>query len=386
MIEIKQVQTKKELKQFVDFIYTLYKDNPYWTPPLRIDELNTLDVTKNPSSTDCDSALFLALKDGKIVGRIGLILNHKSNKKWEQSRLRFTRVDFIDDINVSRALFETAENWAREKGLTEIQGPLGYNDLDQEGMLIKGFDELDMSITIYNYPYYVEHMNQLGYVKDVDWIEYQITIPPEPHEKLSRLANVVSKRYGYQLLSFKNRKEMKVWIPQIFDMLHDAYAHLYGMVPLTNEQVQYIVDQNISYANPDFIKIVVDKNNELVAFGIAFPSLTKALRKSNGRLFPTGLFHLLRSQKKNDRLDLYLVAVNPELQGKGINALLMDGILREAINYGMTIAETGPELEENNKVQAQWKFFETRQHRSRRCWVKNLADEQAPAVNESFII
>jgi GNAT superfamily N-acetyltransferase len=383
MIDIKQVTTKKELKQFVDFIYTLYDGNPYWAPPLRSDELNTLSTKKNPASAHCESAFFLAFDNSKVVGRIGLILNHVSNEKWNQSRLRFTRVDFIDDLDVSRALFTTAENWARKKGLAEIQGPLGYNDLDQEGMLVEGFDELDMFITIYNHPYYVEHLEKLGYIKDTDWLEYQITIPPEPNAKVARLANVVNKRYGYQLLSFKTRKEIVlVWADKIFDALNEAYAPLYGMVPLTAEQVQHTIDQFISLANPDFIKVVVDKDNQLVGFGIAFPSLTNALRKGNGRLFPFGLFHLLRALKKNDRLDLYLVAVQPELQGKGINALLMDGILREAIKYGMTIAETGPELEDNSKVQAQWKFFDTRQHRRRRCWVKNIANEHAQAINE----
>ncbi len=373
MIEIKQVKTKRDLKRFVDFIYTLYKGNPHWCPPLRLDELNTLNTKKNPASEYCDSAFFLAYKEDQIVGRIGVILNHTSNEKWGQKRARFTRVDFIDDFEVSKALFHAAEQWALSHGMNEIQGPLGYCDLDQEGMLIEGFEEKDMFITIYNDVYYVEHLMRLGYMKDTDWVEYQIEIPKEPDAKVARLADMVQRRYGFELLSFKTKKEVLAWAGKIFEMINDAYSPLYGMVPLTDKQVKSYIDQFIGLLNPDFVKVITDKDGQLAGFGLAFPSLTDAVRKGKGRLFPFGALYLLRALKKSKALDLYLVAVKPELQGKGLNALLLDSITREAIKYGMTIAETGPELEDNAKVQAQWKFFNTRQHRRRRCWVKPLA-------------
>lgn len=374
MVEIKEVKTRRDLKRFMDFPAKLYKGNPYWVSPLWMDELNTLRRDKNPAHSFCESAYFMAYRDGESVGRIGMILNTKANEVWKQKRARITRLDFIDDAEVFDALIDKAESWARERGLTEVHGPMGFTDMDYEGMLIEGFEELGTFATLYNYPYYVEHMARRGFKKDVDWVEYQFMVPPKPNEKVARLAAIVEKKFGFRLLEFKNRKEILPWAHKMFDILEEAYKELYGVAPLTEGVVDMYIDQYFGFANPDFIKLVVDKDNELVAFGITFPSFSRAMQKSGGKLLPFGFIPILRSLKKNDRLDMYLVGVKPELQGKGINALLMDAITRSAIKYQMKWVESNPELELNEKVQSQWRFYESRQHRRRRCFVKAVGE------------
>ena len=374
MVEIREVKTQRDLKRFVNFPDKLYKGNPYYVPTLKMDEMNVLRWHKNPAFTFCEAAYFLAYRDGEIVGRIGTILNNRANETWDQKRVRITRLDFIDDAEVFDTLIDAAEQWAKEKGMEEVQGPLGFTDMDFEGMLVEGFEELGTFSTIYNHPYYMEHMMRRGFTKDVDWLEYQITVPDKPDEKVARIAEIVKKRYGYRMLEFKRAKDILPWGHRIFDVLEEAYRELYGVAPLTPEMVDSYIDSYIGFANPDFIKLVVDENDELVAFGITFPSFSRAMQKTRGRLLPFGFIPILRSIKKNDRLDLYLVGVKPELQGKGINALLMDAITRSAIKYNIKIAESNPELEVNEKVQSQWKFYETRQHRRRRCFVKAVGE------------
>lgn len=372
MVEIREVMTQRDLKRFVDFPSKLYKGNPYFVPAMRMDEINTLRPEKNPAYAFCDAAYFLACREGEIVGRIGVILNKRANETWNQKRVRFTRLDFIDDAEVFDALMDTAEQWALDRGMNELHGPLGFTDMDQEGMLVEGYEELSTFITLYNHPYYLSHLTRRGYEKDVDWMEYQITVPDKPNEKVARLADIVQRKFGYRLIEFQKSKEVLPWAHQIFDLLEDAYKELYGVAPLTRDLVDAYVKQYFGFVNPDFIKLVVDQDNKLVAFGITFPSLSRALQKSDGKLFPFGFIHLLRALKKNDRLDLCLVAVKPEHQGKGVNALMMDAITRSAIKYNMKITESNPELELNEKVQSQWKFYETRQHRRRRCFVKAI--------------
>jgi GNAT superfamily N-acetyltransferase len=373
MVEIREVKTIRDLKRFVDYPTKLYEGNPYFVPAMRMDELNTLRPEKNPAYEFCEAAYFLAYRDRKIVGRIGVILNTRSNDTWNQKRVRFTRMDFIDDAEVFDALFDTVEGWARARGMNEVHGPMGFTDMDQEGMLVEGYEELSTFITLYNHPYYLTHLTRRGYVKDVDWVEYQFEVPDKPNEKVARLASLVERKFGYRLLECKNSKEILPWAHKIFDLLEDAYKKLYGVAPMTKDLVDAYVKQYFGFVNPDFVKLVVDQDDELVAFAITFPSLSRALQKGKGKLFPFGFVHLLRALKKNDRLDLCLVAVKPELQGKGINALLMDAITRSAIKYNMKITESNPELELNEKVQSQWKFYESRQHRRRRCFVKAIS-------------
>lgn len=372
MVEVREVKTLKELKKFVKFPFTLYSGTPNWIPPLIFDELNTLRQDRNPAFEYCESKYWLAYKDGKIAGRIAGIINHRHVEKSGTKNARFGWIDFIDDPEVSGALLNAVEEWAKSKGLNGVHGPLGFCDLDREGMLIEGFDEMSMLITNYNYPYYPEHMEKLGYAKDVDWLEYEIKVPEQIPEKLEKLNEIVLKRSKLTVVRFNKPKEILAYADSVFALLNDAYKDLYGVVPLTDKQIQSYIKQYFGYVNPDYIRVILDGDGKTAAFGIAIPSLSMAMKKSKGRLFPFGFFHVLRAMKKNDRLDLYLVAVRPDLQGKGVNALLLADINQTAIQNGIKYAETGPELEENKNVQGLWKFFETRQHKRRRCFIKKL--------------
>ncbi|MDP4094804.1 MAG: hypothetical protein Q8920_15775 [Bacillota bacterium] len=372
MVQIKEVKTKQDLKRFIKFPYSIYSDNPNWIPPLQFDELNTLRWDKNPAFDYCEAKYWLAYKDGKIAGRIAGIISHKYIEKWGAKNARFGWVDFIDDEEVSKALFETVENWAREKGMEGLHGPLGFCDLDKEGMLIEGFDKKSMFITIYNYPYYPAHLEKMGYAKDVDWVEFELKTPEQIPEKVERINNVVLKRLKLRIYDAKKAKELLPYADGIFDLLNDAYKNLYGVVPLSDKQIKMYTKQYLGFLNPEYVKIILDEENKVAAFGICAPSLAEAAKKANGKLFPFGFIYLLRALKRSTRLDFYLVAVRPELQAKGITALLMTEITKAAIKNGVRTAETGPELEENDKVQALWKHYDTRQHKRRRSYIKKL--------------
>ena len=300
------------------------------------------------------------------------LVNRNVNAIWGKKQARFSRLDFIDNAEVSAALLHQAEQWARSKGMEEIVGPMGFCDFDKEGMLVEGFEELSTFITYYNYPYYIDHLTRLGYIKEVDWVEYQFVVPEKPDERLTRIAKLVSDKTGFKLLKFTKSKDILPWAKPAFTVLAEAYKELYGYVPLTEKQVDLYIKQFFGFVNPSFIKIVLDRENKVAAIAITLPSLSKAFQRSGGRLFPFGFIYLLRAIKKNDRLDMYLIAVRPEYQNLGINALLMDSVLREAIQQKYKIAESNPELENNEKVQAMWKNFKRRQHRRRRVFIKHL--------------
>jgi len=371
-IQIKEVLTRKELKTFILFPHQLYRGNPCWVPTLFQDEMNTLRCDKNPAFETCRARYWLAFKDGKVVGRIAAILNCPHIEKWKQPYLRFGWVDFIDDLEVSAALFNTVEAWAREENLTAVHGPLGFTDMDREGMLVEGFDELGTLATIYNYPYYPQHLEQHGYRKDTDWVEYELVVPAQADERVSKLAEIVLKRNRLRLLNVKHKKDLLPYANQLFDLLQEAYAHLYSYVPLTPKQVQAYIDQYFGFITPDFVPVVLDEQDRMVAFGITMPSLSRALQRCGGRLFPFGFIHLLRALKKNDRADLYLVAVAPQYQGKGINAILIYKMIEVFNRLGIQKVESNPELEDNILVQGQWKNYEKRQHKRRRCYIKRL--------------
>jgi len=372
-VQIKEVTTKKDLKAFVNFPFTLYRGNPYWVPNLVSDDLNTLGKEKNPAFETCDARYWLAYRDGKIVGRVAAILNHPHLEKWDQKYMRFGWLDFIDDPAVSEALLKTVEDWAKEKGLVAVHGPLGFTDMDREGMLVEGFDELATMATYYNHPYYPVHMEKLGYIKDIDWVEYEISMPSEPDEKIARMADIVQRRNKLHMAELKNKKELLSYAHELFELLEEEYKKLYGTVPLTKRQVDSYINQYFGFVTPDFIPLVMDENNKMVAFGIGLPSLSKALRKSNGRLFPFGFIQFLQALQKNDRADLYLIAVKSEYQGKGVNAMLMNSMYQTFLKLGVKKIETNPELETNHLVQGQWKYFETRQHKRRRVFIKHVS-------------
>lgn len=372
MVQIKEVTTRRELKEFIRFPFTLYANNPNWVPPLVRDEIDTLSKDKNPAFEYCDAKYWLAYQDGKVVGRIAGIINRKYIEKWNNRQARFGWIDFIEDFEVAKALTNTMEQWAASNGMEAVHGPLGFCDLDKEGMLIEGFDELGMMITIYNAPYYPEFMEKLGYGKDVDWLEFEIRVPEELPERVLKINDLVMKRLKLKILPAKKSTDFLPYAKDVFYLLNDAYKDLYGVVELTEKQIDAYVKQYFSFVNPDYVRIILNEENQVVAFGIAIPSLALAMKKAKGRAFPFGFVHLMKALKKNDRLDLYLVAVKPELQGKGINALLLADINQSAIKNGVKFAETGPELEENKDVQGLWKFYETRQHKKRRCYIKKL--------------
>lgn len=371
-VEIKEVNNLKDLKTFIRFPNLLYRKNSNWVPSLFVDEYNTLRKDKNPAFEHCETKYWLAYSQGRIVGRIAGIINHLHIEKWQQNYMRFGWIDFIDDAVVSKALLKTVESWAKEKGMTAVHGPLGFTDFDNEGMLVQGFEELGTLATIYNYPYYVTHMEKMGYKKDIDWIEYELLVPSKPNETIARIADTVMRRYKLKILEARGKKELLPYTKELFQIIDETYQHLYGVVPLTEKQVESYIKQYFGFVKPDFVPVILDQNDNMVAFGITMPSLSRALQKTKGKLFPFGFIYLLKALKKNDRADLYLVAVKPEFQGKGVNAILINMMNSMYNKLGITKVESNPELETNVLVQRQWKFFEKRQHKRRRCFIKHF--------------
>ncbi len=375
MTEIIAVKpTRAELRKFTQFQIDLYKDNPYYVPPLIKDDVDSLLPATNPAFDFCEAQCFMAMRDGKAVGRIAGIINHQVNERSGNRDARFGFIDFIDDPEVSGALLGAVEDWARSKGMTRVIGPLGFTDLDHEGMLVEGFDELSTMATIYNHPYYPEHMERHGYAKQADWVEYLMTVPDGIPDKYNRIADIVKKKFGLRVLKYTSRKKIKEEYGQrLFHLINKAYDQLYEYSPLTDRQIEKYIDEYLNLLNLDLVSLVVDKDGELVAVGISMPSMSRALQKSRGRMWPTGWWHLLRGLKgKNDRVDLLLVAVRPDYQNKGVNALLFQDLIPQYVKYGFKYAESNPELETNGKVQGQWGYFENRQHRRRRSFAKNL--------------
>ena len=371
---VKEISGKKELKKFIQFSIELYKGSSCFVPPLIDEEVCTLSPKTNPAFDFCEAVYYMAYRDDKPVGRIAGIINHQVNEKNGEMHARFGFVDFIDDPEVSQALFEAVEQWARSKGMTAIQGPLGFTDMDPEGMLIEGFDQIGTMATIYNYPYYPEHMTRLGYQKEIDWVEFKIYIPDKKKKKHQRISDIVQKKYNLKVLKFTKTKALiQGYGQKIFELVNHAYADLYGYSALTQRQMDYYIKMYISMLRLDNVTLIADPDNELVGVGIAVPSMARALQKSKGKLFPTGFYHLLKALKgQNDVVDLLLVAVRPDYQNKGVNALLFSDLIPVFIRNGYKYAESNPELEINGKVQSQWQYFDYEQHKRRRAFIKAL--------------
>lgn len=375
MIDIKRIEpTKGELKKFTQFQIDLYSSNPYYVPPLVSDDVATLLPGKNPAFDFCESVYFMAYRDGRPVGRIAGIINRQVNENSKEKAVRFGFIDFIDDYEVSAALLKAVEDWGRSKGMKKIIGPLGFTDLDHEGMLVDGFEELSTMATIYNYPYYPEHLERLGYSKESDWVEFLIDVPETIPDKYDRIAEIVKRKYGLKVLKYTSRKRVKdEYGKALFHLINEAYASLYQYSPLTERQIDYYIDIYLGLLNLDLLTLIVDKDSKLVGVGISMPSMSRALQKSKGKYLPFGWYHLLKGLKgKNDRVDLLLVAVHPDYQNKGVNALLFQDLIPYYNKYGYKYAESNPEMETNSKVQSQWEYFPYRQHRRRRSFHKNL--------------
>ena len=373
-IEIKEVTTKKELKRFVKFNIELYKDNPYHVPGLIDEEIMTLSKDKNPAFETCEAIYFLAYENGKIVGRIAGIIVHDSNRIWNQKNARFGFVDFVDNKEVADALFNAVIVWAKEKGMSALHGPLGFTDLDHEGMLIEGFDRLGTMASIYNYPYYPQHMVRMGFEKDEDWNEYKIYIPEEVPEKHKRISEIVKQKYGLKILKFKKRKEIWPYANRIFEALNASYAQLYGFSPLTARQIEYYVKMYIPMLRLNLITLIIRESDDaVVGFGISLPSLSRAMQKAKGSLFPFGFIYLLKAlYSKSKVVDLYVMGVLPEYKNKGVNALIFNDLIPEYISMGTEYGESNPELVKNNAIQAQWDYFKTEHHKTRRSFIKQI--------------
>lgn len=365
---------KSSLRRYVKWGISLYDGNPYYVPPLVFDDVNTLDPKKNPAFEVCEAQPFMAYRDGKPVGRITAIINRVVNERSGRREARFGFVDFIDDNEAVDALFAAAEQWARDRGMTEIVGPMGFTDLDHEGMLTDGFDQKGTMATIYNYPYYPVHMERMGYEVDTSWVEFRIDIPSEIPEKMARISRIVMDKYNLRLLKFDSTSKLKkAYGKELFELINEAYDNLYGYSPLTPAQIDYYIDMYLGFIKLEYVSVVVEENGRLAGVGITMPSLSEALIKSRGRLFPTGWFHLLRALKgHNDVVDLMLIAVRREYLNKGVNALFFYDLIPEFIRNGVKYAESNLELEENSNVQAQWQYFTHRLHRRRSAFRKHL--------------
>ena len=373
-IEIRKIDTKGGLKKFVKWGIDLYKGNECFVPPLVMDDVNTLDPHNNPAFDFCESIYFMAYDDGKPVGRIAGIINNVVNEKTGKKTLRFGWVDFIDDPRVSETLFRAVEVWGRSKGMEEIVGPLGFSDMDPEGMLVEGYDQEGTMATIYNYPYYPKHLEAMGFEKEADWVEFRMTVPDGIPERYQRISDIIKRKYELSTPKYTSAKKLvKDYGQEIFQLINEAYSELYGYSPLTPRQINRYISMYIPVLRLDNISLIVDKDKKLIGVGIAMPSMSKALIKCRGRMFPFGWIHLLKALRgQNDVVDLLLVAVKPEYQSKGVNSLLFTDLIPCFIKNGYKFAESNPELELNQKVQSQWGYFETRQHKRRRAFRKSL--------------
>jgi GNAT superfamily N-acetyltransferase len=377
-VTIKKVSSKKELKQFIRFNYKLYKNNPYSVPDLYNDMLNTFDKKKNAAFEFCEAEYFLAYQEGKLVGRVAGIINRRANEIWNKKEVRFGWIDFIDEEEVSSTLLRTVEEWGKSKKMEYIQGPLGFTDFDAEGMLIEGFDQLSTMATIYNYPYYPQHLEKLGFEKDADWIEYKLTIPENLPDKHRRIAELIRQKYNLKIKKYTSSKKIATDYGQaIFELVNEAYQPLYGFSPLSPKQIEQYIKMYLPIINLQMISLVTDANDKLVAIGLSMPSLSKALQKAKGKLFPIGWYYLFKAlyfKRNYEVLDLLLAAVKPEYQGKGVNALLFYDLLPIYIKLGFVFGESNPELELNERIQAQWSYFESKQHKRRRAFIKKITE------------
>jgi hypothetical protein len=373
MLEVKAVNNKKMRKEFVEFPLKLYKDNPYFVPPLYLDEMNVF-TEKNVYDDICEHTYFLAYRDGEVVGRISGIIQKDYNLKNNEKRARFTRFDAIDDVEVAKALFDAAEDWAKSKGMDTVCGPLGFSDLEREGLLIDGFDYLSTFEEQYNYPYYQDLIEACGYVKDVDWVEYRLYTPKERNEKVKRIAELTLKKYNLTYLNGSGGKKafIEKYKDQIFNVLDETYKHLYGTVPFTEAMKKQIIDQFMLVIKPELVCVVADKDENVIAFGLAIPGFGHVLQKSGGRLTLPTIIRLLKAVNKPKTLELGLIGVMPSYQATGVNAIILDYIMEIMIKYDVMYTETNLNLETNTKVQSQWKFFDKIQHKKRRSYIKKL--------------
>ena len=374
-IEIKEARTSREMKKFVRFSTELYKGNPYFCPPLEFDEFATLNPKKNPAYDFSESICYLAYKDGKLAGRICGIVNHRANEQWKVKKLRFGWFDFIDDLEVSKALLDKVAEWGRAKGMEVMNGPVGFTDFDHQGLLLEGYEYNSPMASLYNFPYYVKHFDTYGFTKEVDWIEYLVKTPDAIPERMERIAKIVMEKYNLRVDKIQSVKELKKKYGYSYmDTLDEAYMSLYNYSPMTERQKKYLADTYFGFINFDFATLVVNAKNEVVGVGVGMPNISDALRKSKGRLFPFGWYHLLKAMKakKMKEFDLLLIGVRPDYQNKGVNAIFFYDQIPYFIKYEIKEVTTTNILETNSKNQANYEYFDKVQHKRRRAYVKGL--------------
>ena len=380
-VTVSQVTSSKEMRAFVRFNYELYKDCPYAVPDLLEDTLEVLDARRNPAFRFSEAAFFLARRDGRIVGRVAAIINKRANERWNKQDVRFGWIDFIDDLSVSRALLEVVEQWGRLRGMTRIVGPLGFTDLDPEGMLTDGFDQLSTLCSIYNYPYYPKHIAELGLEKEVGWVERKVFIPKGEHEannaKYFRVARMAEQRYGFRLRHFRSKNEIKKggYVQKMLGVVNRAYQNLYGYSQLDEQQMNWYAAKFLTLIDRRFLSVVENAEGEIIGIGVCMPSLSRAVQKAKGKLLPFGWWYIARElwlKRKHQILDMLLVGVLPEYQEKGANALFFADMIPNGISCGYEWAETNPQLEDNLPSQKQWKNLDCCIHKHRAVFAKEL--------------
>lgn len=372
MIKVIPANTPATLKEFVLFPFKLYKKSPYWVPPLIKDEIETLDVAKNPVFKNAEAHYFLAKKEEETVGRIAVIINHIEIKEQQKKKVRFGWFDVIDDLEVTKALLDQVIAIGKENQLEYMEGPVGFSNMEKAGILTKGFEEMNTMITWYHYPYYAKHFEKLGFEKQATWVEFKLTIPPQAFEKVKKFSSIIRQRYELSVIRFKNKKEILPYVDEMFDLLNKTYNTLQTFVPIQQYQIDYYKEKYFSFIHPDYITCIKDKTGKLIAFSVVMPSFSKALKKANGKLLPMGWWHILQAQKKSETAAFYLIGIDPEYQGKGVTAIIFEEMQDLFNSKGIERVETNPELKENTAVQALWKDYNPVQHKERSTFKKNI--------------
>jgi len=367
-IKVKQVLNSSDLELFIKFPMELYKGNPYYVPPLINEEKSIWVKEENPALQYSEAAQFLAYRGKNIVGRIAVMINHKEEKELGIRKVRFGWLDFIDDIEVSKTLIDTAIEYAKSKGISKIEGPMGFTNLDKAGMLTKGFDKLATMIGIYNFDYYPKHMEQLGLVKEKEWVEFEINFPDTLPDKVEKFSNLIAEKHELELVKFKSKKDILPLVEPMFKLLDDTYKHLSTYTPITQEQIKHYKEKYFKFIDKDYIVCIKDKYGSLISFAITMPSYSKALQKAKGKLFPFGWWHLLNAGKKNDRANFYLIGIHPQYQKRGVTAIIFKEIYETFKKKGVKFLETNPELEENASIQALWQDYHPTNHKRRRTY------------------
>lgn len=370
---IKEVRSSKDLKRFIQFQDDLYKGNEFRVPQLHGYEKSSLIRAKNPAFDFCEAKYWLAIRGNQVVGRIAGIINSESNKIWQEKKVRFGWFDFIEEEKIAQLLIGAVENWAKSKGLNSIHGPMGFSDMDLEGMLVEGFEEMSTQAVLYNYPYYPQTLEKIGFVKDVDWVQYEITVPAEVPERVKRISNMVMQKYNLRILKTNKRKDILPYAQSMFETYNQAFAHLYGFVPLTQKQIKHYIKEYFSIIDVKYVCFVLNEEDTVVGFGISILSLSEALQKAKGKLFPSGFIHILKALKKNDKIDMLLQGVLPEYIKKGVASIFYSEMMQAYIDNGVTTAITSHILEINKNSHQMFDAYETRQHLRRRAYVKDIA-------------